>query len=141
MAKLREDHVTIAREMLARQVPIRRIAAQLGVDESTVRYRLARPADAPDGRRDRPRLLEGWAERLSAIQARFGETPCAASVVHDILLREYGFAGSYQAVRRHLRRERGPVPVQAIRRVETPLDQCLIHTLTSRCHPRSLPQA
>jgi transposase len=119
MAKLREDHVTIAREMLARQVPIRRIAAQLGVDESTVRYRLARPTEAPDGRRDRPCLLDGWTERLTALQTRFGDAPCPASVLHALLVREYGFAGSYQAVRRYLRREQ-PAPVQAIRRVETP---------------------
>jgi hypothetical protein len=59
MAKLRENHVTIAREMLARQVLIRRIAGQLGVDESTVHYRLARPADAPDGRRARRAALDG----------------------------------------------------------------------------------
>src|SRR5215207_7995214 len=120
MAKLREDHVTIAREMLARQVPIRRIAAQLGVDESTIRYRLARPATVSDGRRARASALDGWAESVTALQARFGDTPCPASVLYALLVREYGFPGSYQAVRRYLRRQRGPAPVQAIRRIETP---------------------
>ena len=120
MAKLREDHVTTARDMRARQVPIRRIAAQLGVDESTVRYRLARPATEPDGRRVRASALDGWAEPVSALQARFGDTPCPASVLYALLVREYAFPGSYQAVRRYLRRERGPAPIQAIRRIETP---------------------
>lgn len=120
MTKLREDHVTIAREMLARQVPIRRIAAQLGVDESTVRYRLARPAAQADGRRARAAALDGWAERVATLEARFGEPPCPASVLHALLVEEYGFSGSYQAVRRYLQRTRGPAPRQAIRRVETP---------------------
>lgn len=120
MAKLREDHVTIAREMRARQVPIRRIAAQLGVDESTIRYHLTRPPAAPDGRRVRASRLDGWAERLAAVQARFGDSPCSAAVLHAVLVREFGCPGSYQAVRRYLRRHGEATPIQAIRRIETP---------------------
>ena len=37
-----------------------------------------------------------------------------------MLRREHGFGGSYQAVRRYLRRRFAPAPVQAVRRVETP---------------------
>jgi len=44
MTKLREEHVTIASEMATREMPVRRVAEQLGVDESTLRYRLARLA-------------------------------------------------------------------------------------------------
>jgi transposase len=120
MAKLREDHVTIAREMAARQVPVRRIARQLGVDESTLRYRLQRPAGMPDGRRVRPSIVDGWAARIATIEARFGEAGCPVSVLYDVLVREFGFRGSYQAVRRYRRRQRGPTPVQAVRRVELP---------------------
>src|SRR5437867_705729 len=43
----------VAREMIARDVSIRQTAAQLGVDESTLRYHLKRPSDAADGRRAR----------------------------------------------------------------------------------------
>jgi DNA-binding Lrp family transcriptional regulator len=53
MAKLRREHVMIAREMIARDVSIREVAGKLGVDESTLRYRLDRPLDAKDGRRRR----------------------------------------------------------------------------------------
>lgn len=120
MAKLREEHVQLAREMAARAVSVRRIAADLGVDESTVRYRLARPVDAPDGRRVRPTAVDGWTERITAVMARFGDTPPAATVVHEVLVREFGFTGSYQAVRRWVRRQAGPTRVQAVRRVETP---------------------
>lgn len=120
MATLREEHVRLAREMVARAVSVRQVAADLGVDESTVRYRLARPADAPDGRRERASILDGWTERVTAVVARFGDGPPAATVVHEVLVREFGFRGSYQAVRRWLRRQAGPRPVQAVRRIETP---------------------
>jgi len=128
MAKLRREHVMIAREMIERSVSIRAVAAQLGVDESTLRYQLARPDDAPDGRRDRPTAVDGWEPVIRGILERFGDRRvvadgpgrCPTHVVHGVLVREFGFPGSYQAVRRHLRRAFGPPPVQAIRRVETP---------------------
>jgi hypothetical protein len=53
MAKLARAHVMIAQEMVGRGSSVRQVAAQLGVDESTLRYHLKRPADGPDGRRDR----------------------------------------------------------------------------------------
>jgi transposase len=72
-------------------------------------------------------VLAGWDARVDAVLARFDDprlrsergTTVEASVVHGVLQRDYGFLGSYQAVRRYLSR-RFPVPVQAIRRVETP---------------------
>jgi len=127
MARLRKDELMVARQMIERQVPVRQVARQLGVDESSLRYRLRRPAEAPDGRQERPSVLDGWDARVDAVLARFddprlrGEAGWAveASVVHGVLQRDYGFLGSYQAVRRYLAR-RFPAPVQAIRRVETP---------------------
>jgi transposase len=118
----------IAREMIDRDASIRDVAGKLGVDESTLRYRLSRPLDAPDGRRDRRTVLEGWEPVVSAVLERFGDARviaggtarCPTRVVFDVLVREFAFAGSYQAVRRHLKRTYGPPPVQAIRRVETP---------------------
>jgi transposase len=117
----------IAQEMKRRDVSVRRIAAQLDVDESTLRYRLKRALDAPDGRRDRASALTGWEERIEAVLTRFddgrvvaaGRGHCQAQVLHGVLTREYGFTGSYQAVRRYVKR-RFPTPVQAVRRVETP---------------------
>ncbi len=117
----------IAQAMVARAVSVRRVAAQLGVDESTLRYRLRRPVEASDGRRERPTALAGWDERVDAVLARFddarvvadGSGHCEAQMLHRLLAREHGFAGSYQAVRRYLRR-RFPPGMQAVRRVETP---------------------
>lgn len=128
MARLRREHVMVAQEMVARDVPVRQIARDLGVDESTVRYHVARGVDAPDGRRDRPSIMDDWQERVTAVLQRFDDprtggdaaAPVEASVVHGVLYREFGFPGSYQAVRRYLTRTYPAAPVQAVRRVETP---------------------
>jgi transposase len=128
MAKLRREHVMIAREMIDRDASMRDVAGKLGVDESTLRYRLKRPLDAADGRRDRPTALDGWDPVVRVVLERFGDarvidgakTRCPTRVVFDMLVRDFGFTGSYQAVRRHLHRTFGAGPVQAVRRVETP---------------------
>ena len=118
----------IAREMQGREVSVREIARHLAVDESTLRYRLKRAADAPDGRRDRPSVMDRWHDAVRGILERLDDgrvvaesTRCVgAHVVHATLVRDYGFVGSYQAVRRYLRRAFAAPPVQAVRRVETP---------------------
>lgn len=128
MARLRQEHLMVAREMVERDIPVRQVARDLGVDESTVRYHLARPADALDGRRERVSVLDGWTDRITAVLARFddprvgGDAPTRieASVVHGVLRREFGFLGSYQSVRRHLTRHYPARPTRAVRRVETP---------------------
>lgn len=118
----------IAQEMVDRAVSVRQVAAQLGVDESTLRYRLGRSLDAPDGRTVRATALAGWGERVDAVLTRFGDARvvaegsghCEAQWLHERLVEEYGFTGSYQAVRRYLKRRFAAAPVQAVRRVETP---------------------
>lgn len=127
MARLRRDHVMIAKEMVAREVSVRQVARQLGVDESSLRYRLGRADDAHEGRRDRPSVLDGWDARVDAVLARFddprlrgeGDAAVAATVVHGVLQRDFGFTRSFQSLRRYLQR-RFPVPHRAVRRVETP---------------------
>ena len=118
----------IAKEMVDRDVSVRQIALQLGVDESTLRYRLERPVDAPDGRTVRATALAGWDARVDAILTRFddarvvegGTGACEALMLHARLVEEQQFTGSYQAVRRYLKRRFPGGPVQAVRRVETP---------------------
>jgi transposase len=67
-------------------------------------------------------MLDGWAEPVAAVVARFTAADAAveATVIHQCLVREYGFTGSYQAVRRYLKRTQPVAPVQAVRCVETP---------------------
>jgi predicted transcriptional regulator len=108
----------VAQEMMDRGVAVRQVARQLGVTEGALRYRLQRPAAAADGRRERTTALEGWDDRVTAVLERFGdarvspesETRCETRQVYDVLGREYGFAGSHQAVRRYLRRRSGRRP-------------------------------
>ena len=49
-----------------------------------------------------------------------GTGHCEAQTLHGMLVWEHGFTGSYQAVRRYLKRRFVPPPVQAVRRIETP---------------------
>ena len=118
----------VAHEMVTRGVAVRQVARQLGVSEAGLRYRLQRASEAPDGRRERPSVLDGWDGVVTGVLERLGdgrvtagsETRAPTQLVFDVLVREFGFHGSYQAVRRHLRRRFGPTPVQAVRRVELP---------------------
>lgn len=71
----------IAKEMVGRDVSVRQIALQLGVDESTLRYRLERPVDAPDGRAVRATALAGWDERVDAILTRVDDARVVAGGV------------------------------------------------------------
>ena len=124
MAKLGRTDVMIAQAMIERSRSLRQVAADFGVDESTLRYRLRRATEDPearDGRRERASVLAGWDERIDAVLARFADARvvrdgpgyCQTQVLHGILRREYQFTGSYQAVRRYLGRRFGPGPVQA----------------------------
>jgi transposase len=49
-----------------------------------------------------------------------GTGSCPAQLLHEMLTRDFAFSGSYQAVRRYLKRRFAPPPMQAVRRVETP---------------------
>lgn len=146
MARLRRDELMVAKEMVAREVPVRQVARQLGVDESSLRYRLGRAVDAADGRKERPSVLDGWETRIDAVLARFddprlrGEAEAAVdtTVVHGVLQREFGFPGSYQSVRRYLSR-RFPAPLQAVQFVAQP-GRALVRTHHAACHPPRLVQ-
>jgi hypothetical protein len=73
MARLRQEHLMVAREMVGRDIPVRQVARDLGVDELTLRYHLGRPEDAPDGRRERASVLVGWEARITVVLQRFDD--------------------------------------------------------------------
>jgi len=100
----------------------REIGRKLGIDEKAVRYRLARKAsDARDGRSDKPFR----AEQLHAVIAHWLEQAGSRrgvnlQALHEHLVAEHGYAGSYKSVQRYVR-ARFPRPkLRTRRRIETP---------------------
>lgn len=126
--KLSEEQVIVAKAMRDRGTSVRQLAKQLGVTEGALRYRLAKSGDAsPDGRANQPTALDGYEQSVEAIQERLGDgrltgegRPCQVREIYEVLVRDHGYEGSYQAVVRHLRRRYGKPKVRALRRVETP---------------------
>ena len=101
----------------------RSIARQLGVDESTVRYRLKRRSQgAQDGRRGRQvhraavhaQLIARWWEDHAG-----GDRPPNVHELHDVLVEQHGYGGSYQSVRRYVRAHFPAPRRRTYRRVET----------------------
>jgi len=126
--KLTKEQVMVARAMKDRGTSVRQLAAQLGVTEGALRYRLKKPeAPEPDGRAEQPTALDGYEAAVRGIQERLGDgrltgegRPCQAREIYRALVRDYGYTGSYRAVVRHLARRYGRPRVRALRRVETP---------------------
>ncbi len=99
------------------------IARTLGVSEGTVRYHLRRTAaGAEDGRRRQRHRAEGVAEVIRVwVEARQGQRrPPNVRELHEHLVAEYGYEGSYNSVRRYVRAHYPRPKVRTYRRVETP---------------------
>ena len=127
--KLTLDEVRVAGKMRERGASLRRLAKDLGVTEGAVRYRLKRlgAGERSDGRGRQATALDGYEEVVEAIQERLGDgrlvgagPPCQVRLIYEVLVRDHGYAGSYQSVVRHVRRKHGQPRLRAIRRVETP---------------------
>jgi len=128
MGKLTKEQIMVGAEMVKRGTSVRRVAQQYGVSEGTLRYQMRRAQEVrPDGRSLQPTALDGLEGAVTAILERLDDgrrqgegRPAQARQVCELLRRDYGYRGSYQAVVRHLRRRFGVPPVRALRRVETP---------------------
>jgi len=125
VAKLSERDLVCAEVLVGKGKSVRSIATDLGVDESTLRYRLKRRAEAAvDGRQQQSSACDPHAEVIDAWIERqdwSGETgrPESMKSLFEILVAEHGYSGSYKAVQRFVRK-RAPAPaVRPIRRVET----------------------
>lgn len=119
----------VAIGMQERGTSVRQMARQFGVSEGALRYRLKRATEPPrpDGRRHQATALDGLEAVVEGVQERLEDArltgegrPCQVREIYDVLARDHGYRGSYQAVVRHLRRKHGPPRVRALRRVETP---------------------
>ena len=127
--KLTKDEILVASRMRERGASVRRLAKDLGVTEGAVRYRLKRLGEGGrlDGRAGKTTAVDGYEEVVEAIQERLGDgrllgegLPCQVRLIYEALVRDHGYAGSYQSVVRHVRRKHGKPRLRAIRRVETP---------------------
>jgi transposase len=111
------------------------IAQALGVSEGAVRYHVRR-AGQPDGRQNKPRTADAFAELindwLAADLLREGAKlpddvidlayprPANIHALHDWLAQEHGYTGSYKSVLRFVRRLYPKPRLRPRRRVETP---------------------
>jgi transposase len=120
--KLRPEAVICAQVLSERGRSVRSIASELGVDESTVRYRLQRlRTKAADRRCGKPEacdshasIIENWIEQQAS-----PHRPESVRVLYDLLVCHHGFTGSYKSVLRYVRRRTAPPPIRPVRRVET----------------------
>lgn len=125
MARLAERELVCAEVLVGKGRSVRSVARELGVDESTLRYRLQRrAAGARDGRSLQPEACGPFADVIEAWIARQdwdGESgrPESIQSLYETLVAEHGYVGSYKAVVRFVRK-RAPAPaVRPIRRIET----------------------
>lgn len=98
------------------------IARTVGVTESTVRYHLKRAAQgAEDGRKDKPERAESLAEAIALWHADRDQDPRPVNVMElwEHLVSEHEYDGSYQSVRRFVRRHYPKPRRRTYRRVET----------------------
>jgi transposase len=129
MAKLTQEQIMVGAQMQARGASVRQVARQLGVTEGALRYQLKKRREDRriDGRSLQPTAVAGFENAIDAVLERYGcwrvarqGRPVQALTLYQDLVRDYGYAGSYKAVVRHLRRRYPEPPVRAYRRVETP---------------------
>lgn len=122
MAKLTQEEIMAIKYTGQKDISNRQLARLYGVDESTVRYHVARAAK-PDGRRRKPQkadelagVIAYW---LDANPSDPGRRPNARAL-WEYLVAGYNYPGSYRSVVRYLDRHLPPAPLRPKRRVETP---------------------
>lgn len=127
MTVLRQEQIEMMDEMIrAERVTGRAAAALLQVSEGALRYRRQRLASgARDRRADQATAVDGFEPAIAAVLDALAPTvpedrPVCGRLVFEALVRDHGSPGSYPALIRYLRRQRGRPPVRAVRRVELP---------------------
>ena len=126
MTHLREEHLVCAQLLIDPcNRSVRSTAVELGVSESTLRYRLKRrQAALSDGRTAQAEacsahaaVIEAWmADQQEMLQS--GGRPAPIRALYDVLVRDHGYTGSYKAVARYVGRRRPRPRIRPVRRVE-----------------------
>lgn len=120
----REEIVSI-QVLRKKGVPFRGIAKQFGVAESTVRYHVARgESGAADGRAGKARRADAFqgaiTEWIASHEAADLDRPPNLKELHEHLVADHGYAGSYKSIVRWVRAHFGKPRIRTYRRVETP---------------------
>jgi transposase len=127
LATLTREQIVTIEVLQQRGQSQRQTARILGVAEGTVRYHLRRAKEAATDGRQKPSLIEqlGLVEAVAhwwqgQVQHLGQERPPSVQLLHEFLRAEYGYDGSYKAVRKFVRARYGRPPIRPFRRVETP---------------------
>jgi len=121
LPRLRGKDVMAAAVMQEHGRSVRSLARDIGVDESTLRYRLKRHREGiEDGRRHQPEACSEWHEVImSWIDVGADRRrPDPVKMLYEELVCEHGYTGSYKAVLRYVRRRVPRPPVRPCRRIE-----------------------
>jgi len=133
----REEVVTI-QVLSAKGLPKRQIARELQVSESTVRYHVQRGlTGAVDGRAGKPRRadeLAGAIEAWMELRSQSGRPPNVKEL-HEHLVAELGYGGSYKSVVRWVRSRWGRPPIRTYRGSAT---LCLYFRVIGSDHSASM---
>ena len=120
---LSEEEVVTIRVLAKKGQKKVAIAKALGVTEGTVRYHLRHEAEGNrDGRRSRSRKVDPYREVIGEWMADWEgrDRPVNIRDLHEHLVVEYGYTGSYKSVLRYIRHEFPRPKIRTYRRVETP---------------------
>ena len=116
MTKLRE------KEVMCAEVLVREVGRQLGVNESTVRYRLKRREEGVEDGRHQASVCDEYEEVIGKWMEEQAEAdrPESIRTLFEGLVAMDGYEGSYRAVVRYVRRHSPPPRVRPKRRVDPP---------------------
>jgi transposase len=120
--RLRREEVVSIQVLARKGLKKTAIARTLGVTEGTVRYHVRQGAQEREDGRRKPFKAASLADRIRAWHEAHeaDRRPVNLRDLYEHLVVEAGYPGSYNSVRRYVRRLYPPPKIRTYRRVETP---------------------
>lgn len=125
MPRLKKEEIVTIKTLKDKQEPNRAIARLLGVSEGTVRYHLRRAESGEaekDGRRGKGFKAQDYHQQIAQWVEEHGgaDRSCNCKDLHDWLVGNCGYGGSYRSVWRYVKRHFPQPARRPYRRVELP---------------------